>query len=99
MFTSTEILWMAGAGVITLLFFILVVSFTSRARMFCQYLKAMSGIELKPGEVHHAFKLRGKEGVRELFLDLIIREEAKSSPPITPDSEPRKPITEMIGKP
>ena len=98
MFTSNEIIWVAGAGVITLLLFILVVSFTARARMFCQYLRTMSGIRLKPGEVRQAYKLRGKEGVRELFLDLIIREEAKSSPPITPDSEPRKPITEIIGK-
>jgi hypothetical protein len=98
MLNANDILWVGGAGVIALLLFILVVSFTSRARMFCQYLKAMSGIELKPGEVHRAYKLRGKAGVRELFLDLIIREEVKSSPPITPDSEPQKSITEMIGK-
>jgi hypothetical protein len=97
MFTTFELSWVVGAVAIAILFLILVVSFASRAKVFCQYLKTMSGIELKPGEVRHAYKLRGKEGVRELFLDLIIREEAKG-PAVTPDSKPQKPITEIIGK-
>ena len=97
MFTMNELMLIAAAGVIALLLIILFVSFISRSKVFCQYLEVMSGIKLKPSEVHHAFKLRGKEGVRELFLDLIIREEAKG-PAITPDSQPQKPITQIIGK-
>ena len=98
MFTTNEIMWVAAAGVIALLLLILFISFISRSKVFCQYLKVMSGIELKPGELRQAYKLRGKEGVRELFLDLIIREEAKGGPAVTPDSKPQKPITEVIGK-
>jgi len=97
MFTTFELSWMIGAGVIAILLLILVVSFASRAKVFCQYLRTMSGIELKPREVRHAFRVRGKEGVRELFLDLIIREEAKG-PAVTPDSKPQKPILEVIGR-
>ena len=35
---------------------ILVISFTTRARVFCQYLKHMTGLELTPGEVQEIFK-------------------------------------------
>ena len=59
---------------------ILVISFRSRAVVFCQYLKAMSGIELQPSEVRRVYQARGREGVRELFLDLIIREDLKEGP-------------------
>jgi hypothetical protein len=96
MFTGQELTYIVGAGAIALLLLILVVSFASRPRVFCQYLRAMAGIDLKPGMVRQAYKLRGKEGVRELFLDLIIREEAQSSPRITPDSKPQKAITELM---
>ena len=67
------------------LVFLLVISFRSRARVFCQYLKAMTGIELKPVDVTRAFKTGGEEGVRELFLDLIIREDLKHGPTSIPD--------------
>jgi hypothetical protein len=97
MFTMNELMLVIAAGAITLLLIILFVSFISRSKVFCQYLEVMSGIKLKPAEVHQAYKLRGKEGVRELFLDLIIREEAKG-PAITPDSRPQKPIAEVLGK-
>ena len=40
----------------------------------------MTGIALKPPEVRRAFKSGGREGVRELFLDLIIREDLKGGP-------------------
>ena len=63
-----------------LLLFILIVSFRSRATVFCQYLKTMTGIELKPNEVRRIYRLEGKDGVRSLFLDLIIREDLKTGP-------------------
>ena len=59
---------------------ILIVSFRSRAVVFCQYLDAMTGIRLKPAEVRRVFRERGREGVRELFLNLIIREDLKEGP-------------------
>ena len=75
---------MLGVGLALLV--LLVISFRSRAYVFCQYLKAMAGIALKPSDVKTAFKKGGKEGVRELFLDLIIREDLKSGPiPIPED--------------
>jgi hypothetical protein len=65
---------------IFVLLLILVVSFRSRATVFCQYLEAMTGIKLKPSDVRKVFATRGKNGVRELFLELIIREDLKSGP-------------------
>ena len=62
------------------LFLILVVSFRSRAVVFCQYLRAMTGIELEPSDVRRVYRARGKDGVREFFLDLIIREDLKQGP-------------------
>jgi hypothetical protein len=67
-------------GVAIVLLILLVISFRSRAYVFCQYLMTMAGIALKPRDVRAAFKRGGKEGVRELFLDLIIREDLKSGP-------------------
>ena len=67
------------------LLFLLVISFRSRATVFCQYLKAMTGVSLKPADVTRAFKSGGEEGVRELFLDLIIREDLKHGPTAIPD--------------
>ena len=59
---------------------ILVISFGARAVVFCQYLKQMTGIQLKPADVKRAFKKDGQNGVREMFLDLIIREDLKQGP-------------------
>lgn len=64
---------------------ILVVSFRSRAVVFCQYLEAMTGIRLKPSDVRRVYRERGRNGVRELFLDLIIREDLKEGPMEIPD--------------
>jgi len=64
---------------------LLVISFRSRSYVFCQYLKTMTGIALKPREVRSAFRRGGKEGVRELFLDLIIREDLKGGPVAIPE--------------
>ena len=73
---------MATALVLAVL---LVISFRSRSYVFCQYLTAMTGIRLKPVEVRGAFKRGGREGVRELFLDLIIREDLKGGPVEIPE--------------
>jgi hypothetical protein len=62
------------------LLLILVVSFWSRAVVFCQYLRTMTGIELKPSDVRRVYRERGRDGVREFFLDLIIREDLKQGP-------------------
>ena len=59
---------------------ILVISFRSRAVVFCQYLRAMTGIELSPADVRRVYRERGREGVRELFLDLIIRADLTEGP-------------------
>jgi hypothetical protein len=40
----------------------------------------MTGIELKPADVKRAYKRNGQNGVREMFLDLIIREDLKQGP-------------------
>lgn len=71
-----------------ILLVILVISFRSRAVVFCQYLEAMTGIRLKPSDVRRVYRERGRNGVRELFLDLIIREDLKEGPMEIPD-EPR----------
>lgn len=89
-----HIFYMLGFSVVLLI--ILVVSFNSRSRVFCQYLRHMSGIRLKPREVKQVFQAKGRPGVRELFLDLIIREDLKDSPPITPDTPPSRPVTDML---
>lgn len=72
------------------LLFLLVISFRSRSTVFCQYLKAMTGVSLKPSDVTRAFKSGGEEGVRELFLDLIIREDLKRGPASIPDGAEKK---------
>ena len=70
------------------LFLILVVSFRSRAVVFTQYLQTMTGIRLKPSDVARVFRAKGKDGVREFFLDLIIREDLKQGPIEIPGSAP-----------
>jgi hypothetical protein len=72
------------AGVLLLL---LIISFRSRAVVFCQYLAAMTGIELKPSDVRRVYRQRGKNGVREMFLDLIIREDLKEGPIAIPEEK------------
>ena len=64
---------------------ILIVSFRSRAVVFCQYLQTMTGIRLKPSDVRRVYAEKGRNGVRELFLDLIIREDLKEGPVEIPD--------------
>ena len=69
---------------------LLVISFRSRSTVFCQYLKAMTGISLEPSDVTRQFKSGGQVGVRELFLDLIIREDLKHGPVEIPESAGKK---------
>ena len=64
---------------------ILIISFRSRAVVFCQYLETMTGISLKPSDVRRVYRENGREGVRTLFLDLIIREDLKEGPIAIPD--------------
>jgi len=78
-------LWMP-LSFATVLLLILVISFRSRAVVFCQYLETMTGIRLEPSDVRRVFRESGQNGVRELFLDLIIREDLKEGP-IVPDEE------------
>ena len=75
--------------------FLLLVSFRSRARVFCQYLRLMTGIELTPKEVKNVHRLRGKEGVRELLIDLLIQKDLESGPLSPEDAEPTKPASSL----
>jgi len=68
-----------------ILLVILIISFRSRAVVFCQYLEAMTGVRLKPADVRKVFDAKGRNGVREMFLDLIIREDLKEGPIEIPD--------------
>ena len=71
------------------LLLILIVSFRARAVVFCQYLERMTGITLRPADVRRAYREQGKNGVRELFLDLIIRQDLKEEGPLqVPDVAP-----------
>ena len=86
-----ELSWQATTYLVTavgVLLFLLIVSFLSRPRVFTQYLQAMTGIRLSARDVARVYKQRGKAGVRDMFLELIIREDLKSSPRITPDTAP-----------
>lgn len=73
---------------------ILIVSFRSRAVVFCQYLETMTGIRLKPSEVRKVFDSAGRNGVREMFLDLIIREDLKEGPVVIPDEQQKDDVAQ-----
>jgi len=63
-----------------LLLAILIISFRSRAVVFCQYLQTMTGIKLRPADVRRVYREGGADAVRAYFLDLIIREDLKQGP-------------------
>ncbi len=67
---------------------LLVIIVISRPRIFTQYLHHMTGIRLSAREVSRVYKTRGKAGVREMFLDLIIREDLKDGPVVPPEISP-----------
>ena len=73
----TGLLPLVFAGILLL---ILIVSFRSRAVVFCQYLQTMTGIKLRPSDVRRVFREGGPNAVRTYFLDLIIREDLKQGP-------------------
>jgi hypothetical protein len=78
----------ASAAVLILLA-LLVISFLSRARVFCQYLKHMTGIELKPATVRRVYRKSGRGGVRDMLISLLIQEDlADPDRVVTPDSKP-----------
>ena len=84
----TSLSLLAFAGV---LLFILIISFRSRAIVFCQYLKTMTGVELKPQQVRSVFKKLGRDGVREMFLDLIIKQDLNETGPLQIPKDVRAP--------
>jgi hypothetical protein len=68
-----------------------VISFRSRAVVFCQYLQAMTGVKLSAQRVKQVFRASGKNGVREMMLDLLIRQDfAEQGPVAIPESTPPK---------
>jgi len=78
-----------------LLLAILIISFRSRAVVFCQYLQTMTGIKLSPSDVRRVYREGGADGVRTFFLDLIIREDLKQGPiEIPSDGVEETPVTE-----
>jgi hypothetical protein len=83
---------MVLVGTTGALLLVLIVSMLSRPRIFTQYLEHMTGIKLSPRDVAEVFKSRGKAGVRDMFLELIIREDLKDGPTITPDTPPDRRI-------
>ncbi len=93
---SPMILFRMGAlAVVLVLLVLLIISFRSRGRVFCQYLKYMTGIDLNVGLVNRAYKANGRGGVRDLLLDLIIQEDL-SDPDrqVMPGSKPKPSIYE-----
>ncbi|HSL17405.1 MAG TPA: hypothetical protein VLB51_05820 [Methylomirabilota bacterium] len=93
--TTYTLIAVAGMAILGM---ILIASFVSRSRVFCQYLKHMTGIELKPAAVRRVFRANGRGGVRDLLLDLLIQEDlADDSRRVTPDSKPDTSVFD-IGK-
>lgn len=88
-FTPDGTFRLVAVAAVAILLTLLVASFVSRARVLCQYLSVMTGIELKPAKVRRVFKSKGRGGVRDLLIALLIQEDlADSSRVITPDSKP-----------
>ena len=83
------VIFLAATGALLLA---LVLSITMRPRIFTQYLEHMTGIQLSPRDVARVFKTRGKAGVRDMFLELIIMEDLRDGPKITPDTPPDREI-------
>jgi hypothetical protein len=80
---------LVAVAAIVILLALLVISFLSRARVFCQYLKHMTGIELKPATVRRVYRKSGRGGVRDMLISLLIQEDlADPERVVTPDSKP-----------
>jgi hypothetical protein len=88
-FTPTVTLRLGAAVGITLLLLLLVTSFISRARVFCEYLRHMTGIELTPKAVKQVYRAKGRGGVRDMLISLLIQQDlADPTRIVTPDSQP-----------
>jgi len=88
-FTPTVMFRLGAVAAITVLLVLLVASFISRSRVFCEYLRHMTGIELKPKTVKQVYSAKGRGGVRDLLINLLIQEDlADSSRVVTPESQP-----------
>jgi hypothetical protein len=88
-FSATNLMWLASAAAVVVLWLLLVASFVTRSQVFCQYLEHMTGIKLQPKTVKKLYKQRGRGGVRDLLIDLLIREDlADPDRVVTPDSKP-----------
>jgi hypothetical protein len=80
---------LVAVSAVVILLALLVISFVSRARVFCQYLKHMTGIELKPATVRRVYRKSGRGGVRDMLISLLIQEDlADPDRVVTPDSKP-----------
>jgi hypothetical protein len=94
-FTPTVMFRLGAIAAVTVLLVLLVASFISRSRVFCQYLQHMTGIELKPSTVKSVYKEKGRGGVRDMLMSLLIQEDlADQSRVVTPDSKPDMSIYE-----
>jgi len=89
-FTPEIVLRLGAVAAVLVLLLLLLASFLSRARVFCQYLAHMTGIRLKPKQVRRLYASHGRPGVRDMLIELLIREDLAdtSRPQVRPDSEP-----------
>ena len=88
-FSPTDSVRLVAVAAIVILLGLLVISFLSRARVFCQYLKHMTGIVLKPATVRKVYRKTGRGGVRDMLISLLIQEDlADPDRVVTPDSKP-----------
>src|SRR5512136_1439565 len=88
-FSPTDSVRLVAVAAIVILLALLVISFLSRARVFCQYLKHMTGIELRPATVRRVYRQNGRGGVRDMLISLLIQEDlADPDRVVTPDSKP-----------
>lgn len=88
-FSPSDSVQLVAVAAIGILLALLVISFLSRARVFCQYLKHMTGIELKPATVRRVYRQNGRGGVRDMLISLLIQEDlADPERVVTPDSKP-----------
>ena len=98
-FSQADAIQLAAAVGIVILLALLVISFASRARVFCQYLKHMTGIELKPVTVRRVYRQSGRGGVRDMLISLLIQQDlADPERVVTPDSEPDVPVVQSTAK-
>ena len=81
---------LGAVAAVVILLLLLLASFLSRARVFCQYLEHMTGIRLSPVRVRRLYAGKGRAGVRDALIELLIREDLADPgrSVVTPDSKP-----------